>query len=212
MRAAVLYAPKDLRTHRAGRGAPPWRDVEVRIEAGGICGSDLHYYFDGGFGTVAGEPMIWAMRSPAHRARRRRGRNVKPGQARRGQSKPACEVPLLPRGQTAALPHMRFYGSACASTCRAASARCWCATPTQAVPCPPRCRPRRRPSPSRSRSACMRSTAPAPCSANACSSPAQARSAHGASRPGALGAQSSQTDGRCPLAAAQWVGPKHQCR
>ncbi len=35
------------------------RDVEVRIEAGGICGSDLHYYSDGGFGTVRlKEPMI----------------------------------------------------------------------------------------------------------------------------------------------------------
>ncbi len=31
----------------------------MRIEAGGICGSDLHYYFDGGFGTVRlKEPMI----------------------------------------------------------------------------------------------------------------------------------------------------------
>ena len=28
------------------------RDVRVRIEAGGICGSDLHYYHHGGFGTV----------------------------------------------------------------------------------------------------------------------------------------------------------------
>jgi L-idonate 5-dehydrogenase len=31
----------------------------VRIEAGGICGSDLHYYLHGGFGTVrVREPMI----------------------------------------------------------------------------------------------------------------------------------------------------------
>ena len=27
-------------------------EVRVRIEAGGICGSDLHYYHHGGFGTV----------------------------------------------------------------------------------------------------------------------------------------------------------------
>ena len=60
MRAAVLHAPKDLRIEAvasARRSGP--REVEVRIEAGGICGSDLHYYFDGGFGTVRlKEPMI----------------------------------------------------------------------------------------------------------------------------------------------------------
>src|SRR5437588_4338169 len=59
MRAAVLHAAKDLRIEEVA--APPLGlgDVEVRIEAGGICGSDLHYYFDGGFGTVRlKEPMI----------------------------------------------------------------------------------------------------------------------------------------------------------
>jgi L-idonate 5-dehydrogenase len=38
---------------------PGPNDVEVRIGAGGICGSDLHYYRHGGFGTVRlREPMI----------------------------------------------------------------------------------------------------------------------------------------------------------
>jgi len=59
MRAAVLYAPKDLRIEPVAAPPPGPRDVEVRIEAGGICGSDLHYYYDGGFGTVRlKEPMI----------------------------------------------------------------------------------------------------------------------------------------------------------
>jgi L-idonate 5-dehydrogenase len=59
MRAAVLHAAKDLRIEDVA--VPPLGsgEVEVRIEAGGICGSDLHYYFDGGFGTVRlKEPMI----------------------------------------------------------------------------------------------------------------------------------------------------------
>src|SRR3954447_21652715 len=59
MRAAVLHAAKDLRIEE--NAVPPLApgEVEVRIEAGGICGSDLHYYFDGGFGTVRlKEPMI----------------------------------------------------------------------------------------------------------------------------------------------------------
>ena len=59
MRAAVLYAPKDLRIETVAAAPLGSREVEVRIEAGGICGSDLHYYFDGGFGTVRlKEPMI----------------------------------------------------------------------------------------------------------------------------------------------------------
>ena len=44
MRAAVLHAPKDLRVESVADPAPGAGDVEVRIEAGGICGSDLHYY------------------------------------------------------------------------------------------------------------------------------------------------------------------------
>jgi L-idonate 5-dehydrogenase len=59
MRAAVLHAAKDLRIEEVA--VPPLGpgDVEVRIEAGGICGSDLHYYFNGGFGTVRlKEPMV----------------------------------------------------------------------------------------------------------------------------------------------------------
>ena len=52
MRAAVLHAAKDLRIEEVAVPALGPRDVAVRIEAGGICGSDLHYYYDGGFGTV----------------------------------------------------------------------------------------------------------------------------------------------------------------
>src|ERR1051325_8176245 len=59
VRAAILHAVKDLRIEEVAVPALGPRDVEVRIEAGGICGSDLHYYYDGGFGTVRlREPMI----------------------------------------------------------------------------------------------------------------------------------------------------------
>src|SRR5262247_773954 len=59
MKAVVIHAARDLRveereTEKVGPG-----QVEVAIEAGGICGSDLHYYQHGGFGTVRiREPMI----------------------------------------------------------------------------------------------------------------------------------------------------------
>lgn len=59
MKALVAHAAKDLRledreTPVAGPG-----QVLIRMEAGGICGSDLHYYNHGGFGAVRlKEPMI----------------------------------------------------------------------------------------------------------------------------------------------------------
>ncbi len=59
MKAIVIHAAKDLRIEE--REAKPLASgqVDVAIEAGGICGSDLHYYNHGGFGTVRlREPMI----------------------------------------------------------------------------------------------------------------------------------------------------------
>ncbi|ATB01651.1 L-idonate 5-dehydrogenase (plasmid) [Sinorhizobium meliloti] len=45
---------EELETEKPGPG-----EVEIRLAAGGICGSDLHYYNHGGFGTVRlKEPMI----------------------------------------------------------------------------------------------------------------------------------------------------------
>jgi L-idonate 5-dehydrogenase len=52
MRAVVIHAPKDLRIDSFPDPAPGAGEVRVKIEAGGICGSDLHYYHHGGFGTV----------------------------------------------------------------------------------------------------------------------------------------------------------------
>ena len=52
MRAVVIHAPRDLRIDSFPDPAPGAGEVRVKIEAGGICGSDLHYYHHGGFGTV----------------------------------------------------------------------------------------------------------------------------------------------------------------
>lgn len=59
MRAVVIHAEKDLRVEATSAPEIGPLDVRVRIEAGGICGSDLHYYLHGGFGTIrVKEPMI----------------------------------------------------------------------------------------------------------------------------------------------------------
>ena len=51
-RACVLHGAHDLRLKT--RSVPPVgpEEVKVSIGAGGICGSDLHYYHDGGFGPI----------------------------------------------------------------------------------------------------------------------------------------------------------------
>ena len=58
-RAVVIHAPHDLRIDSVPVAAPGPGEVRVKIERGGICGSDLHYYHEGGFGTVrVKEPMV----------------------------------------------------------------------------------------------------------------------------------------------------------
>jgi L-idonate 5-dehydrogenase len=52
MRAVVIHAPKDLRIDSFPDTPPAAGQVRVKIANGGICGSDLHYYHHGGFGTV----------------------------------------------------------------------------------------------------------------------------------------------------------------
>lgn len=52
MRAVVIHAAHDLRIEERPQPEVEPTDVLVAIKAGGICGSDLHYYHDGGFGTV----------------------------------------------------------------------------------------------------------------------------------------------------------------
>ena len=59
MKAVVIHASKDLRVEDAAAGEAGSKDVVVRVDAGGICGSDLHYYNHGGFGAIRlREPMI----------------------------------------------------------------------------------------------------------------------------------------------------------
>ncbi len=59
MRAAIIHGARDLRIGEAELPPIGPREVHVRIRNGGICGSDLHYYQDGGFGAIRiREPLI----------------------------------------------------------------------------------------------------------------------------------------------------------
>lgn len=63
-RLARLYQKGDLRIETDTVPAPGPGEVLLKMAAAGICGSDLHYYQDGGFGPVrVREPII-----PGHEA------------------------------------------------------------------------------------------------------------------------------------------------
>lgn len=59
MKTIVAYGPKDLRIEQRDVPTPGAGEVLIAMKRGGICGSDLHYFNHGGFGTVRlKEPMI----------------------------------------------------------------------------------------------------------------------------------------------------------
>jgi L-idonate 5-dehydrogenase len=59
MEALVIHAPNDLRVEDVPTPEVQAGQVRVRVRAGGICGSDLHYFQHGGFGAIRiQQPMV----------------------------------------------------------------------------------------------------------------------------------------------------------
>lgn len=59
MKAIVIHSAKDLRVEDRDAKSPGTGEVGIKLSVGGICGSDLHYYNEGGFGAIrVREPMI----------------------------------------------------------------------------------------------------------------------------------------------------------
>lgn len=115
MRAVIIHAPRDLRVETSVAAALGVDDVEVRIEAGGICGSDLHYYQHGGFGTIRiKEPMILGHEVAGVIARTGSAvAHLKAGQrVAVSPSRPCRQCRYCQEGQQQHCLDMRFYGSA----------------------------------------------------------------------------------------------------
>ncbi|KAJ1031651.1 hypothetical protein NDA13_002042 [Ustilago tritici] len=51
--SAVLHGAKDLRIEKRQYAAPTGDEVQIRVRATGLCGSDLHYYLHGHNGDFA---------------------------------------------------------------------------------------------------------------------------------------------------------------
>jgi L-idonate 5-dehydrogenase len=115
MRAVVAHAALDLRIEPVEVPALGDHDVRVRIAAGGICGSDLHYYNHGGFGVVRlKEPMVLGheIAGTVEAVGGAVGR-VKPGdRVAVNPSRPCNACRYCLEGQQNHCLDMRFYGSA----------------------------------------------------------------------------------------------------
>jgi L-idonate 5-dehydrogenase len=117
MRAVVIHAPHDLRIEGfPGKDAPPGPgEVRVKMAAGGICGSDLHYYHHGGFGVVrVREPMALGHEAAGHIEALGEGvTGLAVGDlVAVNPSRPCGVCPSCQRGMRVHCEDMRFNGSA----------------------------------------------------------------------------------------------------
>lgn len=115
MKSIVIHAPQDLRIEERDVPTPGPGQVLVRIAAGGICGSDLHYYNHGGFGAVRiKQPMILGHEVAGHIEALGEGvESLSQGQlVAVSPSRPCGNCRFCVEGQRNQCLNMRFYGSA----------------------------------------------------------------------------------------------------
>ncbi len=115
MKAIVIHAPKDLRIEEQDVVAPGPGEVQIAMAAGGICGSDLHYYNHGGFGAIKlREPMVLGHEVAGHITALGAGvTDLQVGQlVAVSPSRPCNTCKFCLEGAQNQCLNMRFYGSA----------------------------------------------------------------------------------------------------
>jgi L-idonate 5-dehydrogenase len=115
MKAVVIHKAKDLRVEEREPKAPAAGQVSIAIRRGGICGSDLHYYRHGGFGTIVlKEPMVLGHEVAGEIMTLGEGvTHLKVGQrVAVSPSRPCGTCLYCQKGQQNHCLDMRFYGSA----------------------------------------------------------------------------------------------------
>ena len=115
MKSLVIHAAKDLRIEEHAAAPLGAGQVEIKLAAGGICGSDLHYYQHGGFGTVRlKEPMILGHEVSGHVTALGSGvSGLSVGQlVAVSPSRPCYNCVYCQDGRHNHCLNMRFYGSA----------------------------------------------------------------------------------------------------
>lgn len=115
MRACVLHAAKDLRLEERPVEPLGPGQVRVRVGAGGICGSDLHYYHDGCVGDfLVREPLILGHEVAGDVVEVGEGvERVRVGdRVAVNPSQPCWQCPACQDGRSQVCRRMTFYGSA----------------------------------------------------------------------------------------------------
>lgn len=115
MKSIVIHAAKDLRIEDHDVGPPAAGDVQITMAAGGICGSDLHYYNNGGFGAITlREPMVLGHEVSGHISALGDGvTDLKIGQLVAVSPSRSCNTcKFCLEGLQNQCLNMRFYGSA----------------------------------------------------------------------------------------------------
>ena len=115
MKAVVIHQAMDLRVEDRAQQELGQGQIEVAIKRGGICGSDLHYYKHGGFGTIRlKEPMVLGHEVAGEVTKLGAGvTNVKVGDlVAISPSRPCGQCIYCQKGQQNQCLDMLFYGSA----------------------------------------------------------------------------------------------------
>lgn len=115
MKSVVCHSAQDLRIENTE--LPPLGEHQLRVNVayGGICGSDLHYYQHGGFGTVRiKQPIALGHEiSGVVDALGSQASGIQPGQRIAiSPSRPCGQCRFCQAGQHNHCLNMRFYGSA----------------------------------------------------------------------------------------------------
>lgn len=115
MKSIVIHAAHDLRIEERSSELMGPGQVEVKMATGGVCGSDLHYYHHGGFGTVRlREPMVLGHEVSGYVSRLSEGvTGLEVGQlVAVSPSRPCFQCKYCREGLHNQCLNMRFYGSA----------------------------------------------------------------------------------------------------
>ncbi|KGJ06517.1 L-idonate 5-dehydrogenase [Paracoccus halophilus] len=112
--ACRLHAAHDLRLENLPEPEAQQGAALIRVQRGGICGSDLHYYHDGGFGPVrVREPIILGHEAAGVVEAAPEGSGLRVGQlVSLSPSRPCGTCEFCAAGQERHCLNMRFNGSA----------------------------------------------------------------------------------------------------
>jgi len=115
MKSIVAHGAKDLRIETHQKPDPKAGQVLIKMAAGGICGSDLHYYNHGGFGPIQlKEPMTLGHEVSGHIEQAGAGVDgfTKGDLVAISPSRPCGTCSYCLEGAQNHCLNMRFYGSA----------------------------------------------------------------------------------------------------